>query len=276
MQKKWWVVALALSACSKPAPLRESGAAAFTEPAAVQVVSENTVTDLHIARALERAAIPPHLAEKIMAAVQRDGAFASSLAAVQQGDPFLRFLVDKQHPLPENYEPNDLVELRNASYQVGRKGLLLREAAEAALETMAAAAKAEGVTLIASSAYRSYSYQVEVYNRNVKEMGQQAADRESARPGNSQHQSGLVVDFGSIDDSFAHTKAGRWMLANASQYGWSLSFPDGYEALTGYRWESWHYRYVGAALAAFIDAYFDGIQQYALQFLSAWETTTSY
>jgi D-alanyl-D-alanine carboxypeptidase len=136
---------------------------------------------------------------------------------------------------------------------------------------MAAAAKAEGVSLIASSAYRSYDYQVEVYSRNVRESGQETADRESARPGYSQHQTGLALDFGSIDDSFAQTRAGRWIKANGSRFGWSLSFPDGCEAITGYRWESWHYRYVGRELSFFIDAYFGGIQQYALRFIHEWE-----
>jgi D-alanyl-D-alanine carboxypeptidase len=183
--------------------------------------------------------------------------------------------VDKTHPLPEAYEPEDLVELdpqaRARSYRVNRRGLMLRRAAEEALEKMAAAARAEGLTLTASSAYRSYAYQVEVYSRNVREMGQEAADRESARPGYSQHQTGLALDFGSIDDSFAETAAGRWLLANAGRFGWSLSVPAGYEALTGYRWESWQYRYLGPELCAFAAAWFGGIQQYALQFIHAWE-----
>jgi D-alanyl-D-alanine carboxypeptidase len=148
---------------------------------------------------------------------------------------------------------------------------MLRRSAAEALEAMAAAARAEGISLIASSTYRSYDYQVEVYARNVREDGQEAADRVSARPGHSQHQTGLVVDFGSIDDSFAETRAGRWILANGSRFGWSLSFPPGYEAITGYQWESWHYRYVGPELASFIDTYFGSIQQYALQFLYEWE-----
>jgi D-alanyl-D-alanine carboxypeptidase len=60
------------------------------------------------------------------------------------------------------------------------------------------------------------------------------------------------------------------MAANAGSFGWSLSFPQDMEAVTGYRWESWHYRYTGRDLAAFINTYFDGIQQYALQFIQAW------
>jgi D-alanyl-D-alanine carboxypeptidase len=141
------------------------------------------------------------------------------------------------------------------------------------LEEMAAAALTEGVTLTASSAYRSYAYQQEVYARNVRESGREIADRESARPGRSQHQTGLALDFGSIDDSFAGTSAGRWIAANAGRFGWSLSFPDGYEEVTGYRWESWHYRYVGRELAFFIETYFGGIQQYALRFIYEWERT---
>ena len=137
---------------------------------------------------------------------------------------------------------------------------------------MAAAAWAEGLSLTVASSYRSYDYQVEVYARNVASDGQEEADRVSARPGYSQHQTGLVVDFGPIDNSFANTPGGRWVLANAARFGWSLSFPDGYEAVTGYVWESWHYRYVGLELAAFIDTYFDGIQQYALRFIYEWES----
>jgi D-alanyl-D-alanine carboxypeptidase len=224
-----------------------------------------------LAQALDRAELPPELVVQLEAAAAESPAFILDLLGCLEGDPFLRRLVDKRHPLPEAYEPGDLVELSPGSYEVGRRGLLLRRPAAEALETMAAAARADGVVLAASSAYRSYTYQIEVYGRIVKELGQAAADRESAPPGRSQHQTGLVVDFGSIDDSFAETRAGRWILEHAGRFGWSLSFPPGYEEVTGYRWESWHYRYVGEDLAAFIDTWFGGIQQYALQFIRAWE-----
>jgi D-alanyl-D-alanine carboxypeptidase len=225
-----------------------------------------------LAQVLRAAEIPGEISGRIINSAAESPAFIMELLICFEGDPFLRRLVDKQHGLPDGYEPEDLVELMGGSYQVNRKGLLLRAAAAEALETMAAAAKAEGITLIASSAYRSYDYQAEVYARNVRESGQETADRESSRPGYSQHQTGLAVDFGSIDDSFAQTRAGRWILDNGSRFGWSLSFPDGYEAVTGYRWESWHYRYVGQDLAAFIDTWFGGIQQYALRFIRQWES----
>jgi len=136
---------------------------------------------------------------------------------------------------------------------------------------MAAAAAAEGITLTVGSTYRSAAYQAEVYAREVATYGQEAADRESAQPGKSQHQLGLAVDFAPIDDAFAGTPASKWLLENAGRFGWSLSYPDGYEEITGYRWESWHYRYVGRDLAVFIDTYFEGIQQYALGFIKAWQ-----
>jgi len=135
---------------------------------------------------------------------------------------------------------------------------------------MAASSGAEGIVLTIGSAYRSAEYQAQVYEREVRTYGRETADRQSARPRHSQHQLGLVVDFSPIDDAFAKTEAARWLLGNAGRFGWSLSYPDGYEEVTGYRWESWHYRYVGRDLAAFIENYFEGIQQYALQFINAW------
>jgi D-alanyl-D-alanine carboxypeptidase len=215
------------------------------------------------------AGLPPELSEKAADSAAAGPDFIMDLLAILEGDPYLYMLVDKEHPLPESYRPSDLAEI-GGSCGVTRKGLMVREAAARALEEMAAAALAEGVTLTAGSAYRSYEYQAGLYDRNVLEMGQEAADRESARPGHSQHQLGLVVDFIPIDDSFAETAAGRWVFRNAGRFGWSLSFPGGYEDVTGYRWESWHYRYVGRDLARFADSYFGGIQQYALRFIHAW------
>jgi D-alanyl-D-alanine carboxypeptidase len=225
-------------------------------------------------KALNAAQIPIDMMDGILQA--DEAAFMADLDAVfEEGDPHLWELIDKKHTLnPIKYVPDDLVELsRNGAFAVGRNGMLLRMPAAAALQEMSLAAREDGVTLLASSAYRSYDYQVEVYERNVRQNGQAQADRESARPGYSQHQSGLVIDFGSITDDFAKTAAGKWILTNAPVYGWSISFPDGYEEVTGYRWESWHYRYVGKPLARFIGTWFAGIQQYGLQFIYAWEHT---
>jgi D-alanyl-D-alanine carboxypeptidase len=235
-------------------------------------MNEMDETVFKVERTAQKAGVPPDITGTIVEMMRFGSPFIEDTGVALEGDPYLHLLVDKQHPLPQDYEPDDLVSLvEGKTYRIGRKDLRLRGFAEASLEEMAKAAKASGVALLASSSYRSYAYQATVYNRNVREMGKEAADRESAPPGCSQHQTGLVVDFGSIDDTFAETKAGKWLLAYASDFGWSLSFPDGYEEVTGYRWESWHYRYVGVPLARFIDVYFNGIQQYALQFLHEWE-----
>ncbi|MDR0403474.1 MAG: M15 family metallopeptidase [Treponema sp.] len=218
--------------------------------------------------ALKAANIPGSLGTRI----RNDPAFPGALAKILGGDLYLRILVDKTHPLPEDYEPEDLAVLAYKSYRAGiADTMMLREKAERALEEMAAAARADGIVLTVSSAYRSYSYQAGSFDRWTRRLGLAEAEKVSARPGKSQHQLGLVVDFGSITNEFAETRAGRWVKANAGRFGWSLSYPREYEALTGYSWESWHYRYVGKDLAAFIDTYFGGIQHYALVFLYEWE-----
>ena len=217
------------------------------------------------------AGIPEHIASSAFASLLESPAFYMELLAVLQQDPYTFLLVDKQNPLPLDYEPDDLLPLAGGSYRIARNDLTLRKMAVDALEEMAAAAAADGVVLTAGSAYRSGPRQAVIYNSQVSTYGQEAADRQSARPGHSQHQLGLAVDFSPIDDSFAETPASRWLLRNAGRFGFSLSFPDGYEAVTGYRYEPWHYRYVGRNLTAFIDAYFDGIQQYALQFIKVWQ-----
>lgn len=260
-----------------PAPRPE---AAPNDPAAgsngARQLSKRTVERVEAAVAAAR--LPAELAASLVATARNEApALEAEIAAALSGDPALTLLVDKKHALQANYAPADLRDLSEVAvasggaFKVNRAGLKLRAEAATSLVRMAKAARADGVTLLASSSYRSYSYQETVYARVVAELGQEAADRESARPGRSQHQLGLVVDFGSIDDSFAATAPSRWLAANAERFGWSLSFPKGYEAVTGYRWESWHYRYVGLAAAALIDRRFGGIQQYCLEFLDAWK-----
>ncbi|PIE97762.1 MAG: peptidase M15 [Treponema sp.] len=180
----------------------------------------------------------------------------------------LLILVDKKHLLVHDYVPENLVALNvPRSYGISRHDMTLTAEAENALEKMAKAAKAEGVILIASSGYRSYDYQQEVFARHCKNSGKEAALKFSARPGASQHQLGTAVDFGSIRNSYADTKAGKWLKKNASKYGWSLSYPKGYETITGYQWECWHFRYMGVEACRFQDKWFDGIQQYMLEYI---------
>ena len=182
-------------------------------------------------------------------------------------------LVDKQHYLAADFVPADIAALKpNDFYLLNRNDLSLRFPVEKALRKMALAAKEDGINLVVSSTYRSYDYQKNLYERNVRQLGKAVADRESAPPGASQHQLGVAVDFGSITDEFAQTKQGRWLAENAGDYGWSLSFPDGYEDVTGYRWECWHFRYVGIAAVEFQRKWFSDVQQFMLEFIHAWKT----
>lgn len=204
--------------------------------------------------------------------VALDGAIAEDNGNAH-GDLPLLFLIDKEHSVSRDYVPRGLVPLDGkGSYTVSRNGLSLRPEASSALEKMARAAKNDGVTLMASSTYRSYDYQKTVYEKWVKIDGQEEADRESARPGTSQHQLGCAVDFGSITDDFADTKMGKWVYAHAADWGWSLSFPRGYEDVTGYRWECWHFRYIGREACRLQDEWFCGVQQYMMEFIDIYKS----
>ena len=180
----------------------------------------------------------------------------------------LLLLVDKKHYLANTFVPEDLVDLtKNPDYAINRTDLSLRVCVEEALRKMAVAAKAEGITLLVSSTFRTYDYQKRLYERNVREMGKEAADRESAMPGSSQHQTGTAIDFGSITDAFAEDEPGIWLAENANKYGFSLSYPQGYEPVTGYRWECWHYRYIGQSAVFMQEKWFNNVQQYMLDFI---------
>ena len=176
-------------------------------------------------------------------------------------------LVDKANALESEYLPDDLVQLKNYSFLLNRSTLSVREPIIPDLLAMVESARIAGIGLPISSAFRSYEYQAEVYARNVAQQGEALAKRESAEPGKSQHQLGTTIDFGSITDAFGDTDAGRWLLTNAWRFGFSLSYPNGYEALTGYRHEIWHYRYVGRSAALLEREFFGSIQQYMLEFL---------
>ena len=189
-------------------------------------------------------------------------------------DKSLFFLIDKKHTASSSYAPKDLVFLKkNSLFDLNKAGMKIRPEAYSALNEMAQAALNDGIRLLVSSAYRSYSYQENLFNYWVSVDGLEEAERESARPGTSQHQLGTAVDFGSISDDFDKTQMGQWIYKNAADYGWSLSFPKGYEDVTGYRWECWHFRYIGKNACRFQQKWFGGIQQFMLEFIDCWKNT---
>ncbi|RKX73703.1 MAG: D-alanyl-D-alanine carboxypeptidase family protein [Spirochaetes bacterium] len=176
------------------------------------------------------------------------------------------WLVDKKHKLPSDYEPSDLVPLTCYPLKLNREDLYLRRIMMPDVLALNEAARSDGVELVFSSTYRSYSYQDTVYKRNVNKLGKERADRESAQPGTSQHQLGTTIDFGSIDDTFCETEAGKWLFKNAHKYGFSLSYPEGLEEITGYRYECWHYRYISRTGSLLEQEFFEGVQQLFLEF----------
>ena len=189
-------------------------------------------------------------------------------------DKSLFFLIDKKHTASSSYAPKDLVSLKkNSLFDLNKAGMKIRPEAYSALNEMAQAALNDGIRLLVSSAYRSYSYQENLFNYWVSVDGLEEAERESSRPGTSQHQLGTAVDFGSISDDFDKTQMGQWIYKNAADYGWSLSFPKDYEDVTGYRWECWHFRYIGKNACRFQQKWFGGIQQFMLEFIDCWKNT---
>lgn len=187
-------------------------------------------------------------------------------------DKSLYFLIDKKHPVSSTYVPKDLIELKQNNYfNLNKKGMEIRPEAYEALKKMGLAAQKDGITLLVSSVYRSYAYQDKLFNYWVSVDGMEEAERESARPGTSQHQLATAADFGSISDDFDKTEMGQWVYKNAADYGWSLSFPKGYEDVTGYRWECWHFRYIGVNACRFQKKWFGDIQQFMLEFLNQWK-----
>ncbi len=192
--------------------------------------------------------------------------------AFPKDDLSLYYLIDKTHKVSAEYEPTHLRKLvQNDDYVINKTTLSLREDAADALAEMGRAAKKDGITLDVSSTYRSYSTQERTFNYWVSVDGLEEAERESARPGTSQHQLGMALDFAPVDDAFDQTPGGKWVYANAAKYGWSLSFPKGYEDVTGYRWECWHFRYIGVEACQFQKKWFSDVQQFMIEFIDAWE-----
>jgi zinc D-Ala-D-Ala carboxypeptidase len=166
-------------------------------------------------------------------------------------------IVNKRRLLqPKTYAPNDLV-VPNVPLRLSATNdeMKMRRVAASALEQMFATAKKENIQLMVSSGYRSYNFQVNLYNRYVSQQGRAVADTQSARPGHSEHQTGLAVDVEpvsrkcEVDPCFADTPEGTWVAQNAYKYGFVVRYATGNQGITGYIPEPWHVRYVGEALA---------------------------
>lgn len=160
-------------------------------------------------------------------------------------------LVNKYHKLSSDYVPSDL-EILSSKYAVGTQKL--RKEAKDKFMEMCDAAKEDGINIKAGSTYRSYSYQQGLYNRYVNRDGKKEADRYSARAGYSEHQTGLAIDILNGKNEFIDedNKEYDWLVNNCYKFGYILRYTKEDEAITGYQFESWHFRYVGTDVAMVI------------------------
>ena len=159
-------------------------------------------------------------------------------------------LCNKYNKLPKDYVP----KLVSMSSKYSKNGGKLHPEAYAAFKNMVDNAKNDGIKLYNVSAYRSYGTQSAVYNRYVSRDGITKADTYSARPGHSEHQTGLATDINTASSSvhFENTKEYAWLIKNSYKYGFILRYPEGKTYITGYKYEPWHYRYVGVEAAKYI------------------------
>jgi len=160
-------------------------------------------------------------------------------------------LVNKYFKLPDSYVPSDLVDLDVPFISGKSEKKKMRAAAAEPLKEMFAAAKRDGVQLAGVSAYRSHKTQVALFNYYVRRDGEKKAQNFSARPGTSEHETGLAIDVSGINGKYAATQEfgktpeAAWLAKHAQDYGFIVRYPEGKETVTGYEYEAWHLRYVG-------------------------------
>lgn len=167
-------------------------------------------------------------------------------------------VVNKLRPLkPTSYIPSDLIS-PNIALRLSAVSaeMQVRKITAEALAAMFSAAKSQDINLMLASGYRSYATQAAIYSTEVRNYGQATADKESARPGYSEHQTGLAADIESasrlceIQTCFANLPEGKWLADHAYEFGFIVRYPSGAESIVGYKYEPWHMRYVGKDLAA--------------------------
>lgn len=238
MRRFGWVVvvigALLLVAC---------GGGDEESPVTIAPTSEATVVVTATPSPTPTPTEPP---EPVTACVQ---------ALVDDGTEHLLLRADKEQALPDGYTP-EVVQLPLAYILAGwTEQQLIPEAAEA-LMAMLDGAREAGHEVVVRSSYRSYDTQVWTFASWVDQVGEEQAERESARAGHSEHQLGQTVDVTSaavgwqLSQALGDTPEGVWLHAHLAEFGFALSYPPGKEEVTGYIYEPWHLRYVGPACAA--------------------------
>lgn len=175
-------------------------------------------------------------------------------------DPFV--LVNKYYTVDESYTPEGLIN-------VGNNQRMKKEAGESLMQ-MIKDIKNDGMYLQPQSGYRSYELQEDLYTGYVSREGKAKADTYSARPGSSEHHTGLAIDVskdGTLEKTFENTKEFKWLDENAHKYGFILRYPKDKTYITGYDYEPWHYRYVGIEVATLIKNENITYEEYAVKYL---------
>lgn len=167
------------------------------------------------------------------------------------------YVVNKLRPYqPADYLPEDLVVISDDELIDNSRGQQLTSNAAKALTSMAQAMAEDGLgQLFINSGYRSYETQVDLFAAKIEQYGEAKALIHSAKPGHSEHQSGLAVDVSMVDQScailacFGQTEAGKWLAKNSWRFGFIIRYPDGWQPITGYTYEPWHLRFIGVEVA---------------------------
>ncbi len=199
--------------------------------------------------------------------LQRPQVFLELVKQVLELPASYTILVDKNHGLDMNYVPSRLVSLDNyPEILTFKPNMQLSADVIPALLALIEAAKQDGIELLVSSAYRSFSYQEDLFNYWSAQANASEVEHESAIPGHSQHQLGTTIDFAPVDPVFAETKAYAWLQQHAADFGFSLSYPEHSKDFTGYTFESWHWRFIHPSTTAIQKNFFDNSQQCCLAF----------
>ena len=181
----------------------------------------------------------------------------------------LLVLVNKYNKLPSNFSQYNLVNMQKKhTVNDGKKYLLEATTYENYIK-MYEDAKKEGLSLRVVSAHRTEDYQAMLYNNKVNSSGKVYADNYSARPGHSEHQTGMAVDINSVEGVFEYTQEFKWLKKHAHEYGFILRYPKGKEWITGYSYEPWHYRYVGVDVAKVIYEEDITYEEYCAKYISS-------
>lgn len=242
-----------LAGCSnKPADSSSPAVTSSQQPTASPTAKEEGAT----AKPTQAPSRPSPSAKASAGAGQPDKGKQQDAVQVVANSQDIAVLVNKKFRLPEGFKPDSLVE-PNVPFVFKEKleKRKMRKEAATALEKLFVGAKDAGVPLAGVSAYRSEATQQTLFNNYVKKDGLDAANTYSAKPGFSEHETGLAIDVTgasgkcAAEDCFAGTKEAKWLADHAAEYGFIIRYLKGKESITGYQYEPWHIRYVGVDMA---------------------------